>query len=151
MERAERKGSALRRLLRSADRFSEAAIALGSLLVNTPSSSVSASLCSVTTCDHRRPPPRRTTRALLPRLLAFRALTPRRFDAVAFLAMGHPHRTDYPAPRFNAPGSRRFLMTKLAAARLAPAAREVGEWRAMKAQSSARAEPRPAATEPALL
>jgi hypothetical protein len=69
----------LRRLLLSADRFSDAAIALGSLLVNTPLSSVSASLCSVTACDQRRP-------------------APRRFDAVAFLAtarrlgMGHSPR-----------------------------------------------------------
>src|SRR5262245_62972481 len=101
MARAERNASALRRLLRSADRFSDAAIALGSRLVNTPLSSVSASLCSVTACDQRR--------ALLPRSLTLRALPPRRFVAVAFLAMGDPHRDRLPCARFNAPGFRRFL------------------------------------------
>src|SRR5262245_297396 len=89
MESAERNGSALRPLLRSADRFSEAAIALGSLLVNTPLSSVSASLCSVTACDQRRPPPR--------------------FDAVAFLAMVAASGWNPPRAGLNAPSNRRFL------------------------------------------
>jgi len=43
----------LRRLLRSAERFSDAAMALGLPLVKTPRSSVSASLFSVTFCDQR--------------------------------------------------------------------------------------------------
>jgi hypothetical protein len=38
----------LRRLLRSADRFNDAAIRLGSREVNTPLSKSSASLCLVT-------------------------------------------------------------------------------------------------------
>src|SRR3972149_2462701 len=50
---AERKGSALRRLLSSADRLSEAAISFGSLSVNTPVSRSSARECSVTACDQR--------------------------------------------------------------------------------------------------
>src|SRR5262245_16348792 len=121
MESAERKGSALRRLLRSADRFSEAAIALGSRLVNTPSSSVSASLCSVTACDQRR--------ALLPRLLAFRALPLRRVDAVVFLAMGDPHRDRLPPHEGSTcPDLAGSSLPQLATARLAPSAREVGEW-----------------------
>src|SRR5262245_40442658 len=121
MESAERKGSALRRLLRSADRFSEAAIALGSRLVNTPSSSVSASLCSVTACDQRR--------ALLPRLLAFRALPPRRFDAVVFRAMGHPHRDRLPPHHGSThPDLGGSSITRRGPTRLAPSAREVGEW-----------------------
>src|SRR5436190_9760474 len=55
MERAERNGSALRRLLLTAERFSDAAIRLGSRRVKTPLSSVSTSLRSVTLCDQRRP------------------------------------------------------------------------------------------------
>jgi hypothetical protein len=49
---ADRNGSALRRVLCSAERLSESAIALGSLFVKTPSSRSSASLCSITSCDH---------------------------------------------------------------------------------------------------
>src|SRR6185369_8394216 len=52
---AERNGAALRRLLRSADRFKDAAMRLGSRDANTPWSRVNASLCSVTWRDHRRP------------------------------------------------------------------------------------------------
>ena len=43
----------LRRLLRSAERFSERAMLRGSLRENTPRSSVSASLVCVTRCDQR--------------------------------------------------------------------------------------------------
>ena len=50
---AERNGSALRRPLRSADRFSERAIARGSFKENTPLSRSRASLVSVTRCDQR--------------------------------------------------------------------------------------------------
>src|SRR5262249_53699221 len=55
MESAERKGLLFRRLLLSADRFKDAAIRLGSRDVKTPLSRVSASLCSVTCRDQRRP------------------------------------------------------------------------------------------------
>src|SRR3954454_14247679 len=67
MERAERNGSALRRFLLAAERFSEAAMRLGSRRVKTPLSSVSSSLRSVTLCDQRRP-------ALLARLCLGAAL-----------------------------------------------------------------------------
>jgi hypothetical protein len=50
---AERKGDDFRCVLRSADRLSESAICLG-VRVKTPSSSSSAWLCSVTSCDQRR-------------------------------------------------------------------------------------------------
>src|SRR3979490_2646446 len=90
MESAERNGSALRRLLRSAERFNEAAIRLGSLEVKTPPSRVSASLCSVTSCDQRRG---RLAVVVRPdglgfrrRLVDLRAPLPR-LDATAFLAM----------------------------------------------------------------
>src|SRR3990170_8240526 len=53
MDMAERKGSAFRRVLSSADRLSEAAISFGSLSVNTPVSRSSAAECSVTACDQR--------------------------------------------------------------------------------------------------
>jgi hypothetical protein len=43
----------LRRLLRSAERFSERAMLRGSSRANTPLSSVSASLVCVTRCDQR--------------------------------------------------------------------------------------------------
>lgn len=89
MESAERNGSALRRLLRSAERFNEAAIRLGSLDVNTPPSRVSASLCSVTARDQRRRGlvVRRDAPGLLRRLVDLRVARPRRLDAAAFLAM----------------------------------------------------------------
>jgi hypothetical protein len=91
MESAERNGSAWRRLLRSAERFNEAAIRLGSLEVNTPPSRVSASLCSVTARDQRRRGlavvVRRDAPGLLRRLVDLRAAPPRRLDAAAFLAM----------------------------------------------------------------
>lgn len=51
---AERNGSALRRVLRSADRFNESAIAFGSLFVKTPGSRSSALLYCVTLADHFR-------------------------------------------------------------------------------------------------
>jgi hypothetical protein len=49
---AERNGSALRRLLRSAERLSERAMAFGSLLLKTPCCRSSASLRSITLADH---------------------------------------------------------------------------------------------------
>jgi hypothetical protein len=49
---AERNGSALRRVLCSAERLSERAMAFGSLFVKTPCSRSSASLRSITLCDH---------------------------------------------------------------------------------------------------
>src|SRR5690606_5543409 len=54
---AERNGPALRRRLASAERLSEAAIAFGSLRVKTSCSRSSASLLSVTCCDHFFVPP----------------------------------------------------------------------------------------------
>lgn len=48
---AERNGSAFRRLLRSAERLSERAMAFVSLLVKTPCSRSSASLRSITSAD----------------------------------------------------------------------------------------------------
>ena len=85
MESAERNGSELRRLLRSAERFNEAAIRLGSFEVKTPPLSVSASLCSVTSRDQRR---RLVVAArFLPRMLDLRLGRARRLDAAAFLAM----------------------------------------------------------------
>jgi hypothetical protein len=97
MDIAERYGSDLRRLLLTADRLSDAAIRLGFCWLKTPFSSVSASLCSVTWRDHRRP---------LRRLAVFRRgldrrLRPLRFgelrdrlaaflDAPACLAMAPP-------------------------------------------------------------
>src|ERR1700754_1752222 len=90
MESAERNGSDLRRLLRSAERFNEAAIRLGSLDVNTPSSSVSASLCSVTSCDQRRRGLADLVGRGEPRFLrpvGDLLLRPRRLEATAFLAM----------------------------------------------------------------
>jgi hypothetical protein len=47
-------GLALRRVLRSAERFSDLAILSGSLYVKTPFWRSSALLRSVTRCDHRR-------------------------------------------------------------------------------------------------
>jgi hypothetical protein len=86
MESAERNGSDLRRRLRSADRFNDAAIRLGSFEVKTPRSRVSASLRSVTCRDQRRPPVRR--RALeWRRLAALRARRRRLTDAVLVLAI----------------------------------------------------------------
>src|SRR5260370_38764009 len=89
MESAERKGRPLRRLLLSADRFKDAAIRLGSRDVKTPFSRVSASLCSVTWRDQRRPvrrpdgllcrPPRRLRPALV-------------FDAALLSAIAPPWR-----------------------------------------------------------
>jgi hypothetical protein len=90
MESAERNGSDLRRLLRSAERFNEAAIRLGSLKVKTPPWSVSASLCSVTSCDQRRRLAvvgRREEPGFLRRMFVLRAGPARRLDAAAFLAM----------------------------------------------------------------
>src|SRR6185436_6222072 len=90
MESAERNGSDLRRLLRSAERFNEAAIRLGSFEVKTPPSSVSASLCSVTSCDQRRRPAVAAGRdepGFLRRMLDLRARRTRRLDAAAFPAM----------------------------------------------------------------
>ena len=49
---AERNGSALRRLLRSAERLSERAMAFGSVFVKTPRCKSSASLVSITLWDH---------------------------------------------------------------------------------------------------
>src|SRR4029079_15035414 len=89
MERAERNGSDLRRLLRCAERFNEAAMRLGSLKVKTPGSSVSASLCSVTSCDQRRRRVvgRRTEAGFRRRLIGLRAALLCRLDAAALFAM----------------------------------------------------------------
>src|SRR6516162_2517516 len=54
MESADRNGSALRRLLRMADRFKDAAILLGSRCLKTPCSSLSALLVCVTREDQYR-------------------------------------------------------------------------------------------------
>jgi hypothetical protein len=51
MDIAERNGSALRRLLRSAERLRERAMAFGSLFVKTPPSKSSASLRCITFAD----------------------------------------------------------------------------------------------------
>src|SRR6516165_6984494 len=97
MESAERKGLLFRRLLLSADRFKDAAIRLGSRELKTPLSRVSASLCSVTCRDQRRPfraaPLRRAPWRLRPAL---------RRDAVVFLAITPPHAHE-PSLRLNAP------------------------------------------------
>jgi hypothetical protein len=53
MDMAERYGSDLRRLLASAERLSESAIARGLRLVKTPLSRSSASLVCITRLDHR--------------------------------------------------------------------------------------------------
>jgi hypothetical protein len=93
MDSAERKGSDLRRLLRSADRFNDAAIRLGSRKVNTPRSSVSASLCSVTRRDQRppsrvlAPAVRREGPVFLPRLAGLRL--ERRLGGFVVPAMTH--------------------------------------------------------------
>src|SRR5262249_59192098 len=71
---AERYGSDLRLLLRSAERLREAAMRFGSLSVKTPRSRSSASLFWVTRCDQRRPV------AALARL----PLDRRAFDRVVF-------------------------------------------------------------------
>src|SRR5215469_12528661 len=91
MESAERKGLLFRRALLSADRFNDAAIRLGSRDVKTPLSRLSASLCSVTFRDHRRPfrdaPLRRAPWRLRPALL---------LEAVVFLAIAPPRVNDHP-------------------------------------------------------
>src|SRR5215831_2631912 len=91
MESAERKGLLFRRLLLSADRFKDAAIRLGSRELKTPFSRVSASLCSVTCRDQRRPfraaPLRRAPWRLRPALL---------LDAAVFLAIAPPRANHYP-------------------------------------------------------
>jgi hypothetical protein len=56
IDSAERYGLVLRRLLRSAERLSDAAICFGSRKVNTPPLRSSASLVSVTRFDQRRTP-----------------------------------------------------------------------------------------------
>ena len=75
MEIAERYGVDLRRRLFSADLFKEAAIARGLRSLKTESSSVSASLLSVTCCDHFLIGLELRAGAL--RALAFRALAVR--------------------------------------------------------------------------
>lgn len=54
IDMAERNGLDLRDWLVSAERLSERAICLGARNVNTPGSSISAALSSVTRCDQRR-------------------------------------------------------------------------------------------------
>ena len=76
MDIAERYGLDLRRWLRSAERFSDLAIAVG-LWVKTLSCRVIASLLSVTRADHLRP---------VLRCVVFRAGLRRVFDAVLRLA-----------------------------------------------------------------
>src|SRR5262249_9437672 len=106
MESAERKGLLFRRELLSADRFKDAAIRLGSREVKTPLSRVSASLCSVTCRDQRRPfrarPLRRAPWRLRPAPL---------LDAVVFLAIAPRVVTMLPlaAYRAAAPHVRRRL------------------------------------------
>src|SRR5262245_23271469 len=90
MDSAERKGLALRRLLLSAERFKEAAIRLGSRNVKTPLSRVSASLCSVTWRDQRRPLPARRDEAPCRRPRPLRPAL--RLDAIDFLAIASPCR-----------------------------------------------------------
>src|SRR5215510_7229540 len=91
MDSAERNALVLRRRLFSADRFKDAAIRLGSRDVKTPLSRVSASLCSVTCRDQRRPfraaPLRRAPWRLRPALL---------LDAAVFLAIAPPRANHYP-------------------------------------------------------
>src|SRR5499427_3622076 len=88
MESAERKGLLFRRELLSADRFKDAAIRLGSRDVKTPLSRFSASLCSVTCRDQRRPfravPAPERLRPVLRR------------DAAVFLAIAPPRANDHP-------------------------------------------------------
>jgi hypothetical protein len=79
----------LRRLLRSADRFNDAAMRLGSRNVNTPWSRVSASLCSVTRADQRLPP-RRPVFAGRRELRRALDLAVRFFDEVDFFATASP-------------------------------------------------------------
>src|SRR5215510_10659729 len=89
IDSAERKGLPLRRLIFSADRFKDAAIRLGSRDVKTPFSRVSASLCSVTWRDQRRPVRRRRA-ALCPRPRRLRpALV---FDAARLFFIAPPWR-----------------------------------------------------------
>src|SRR6516225_3216122 len=88
MESAERKGLLFRRELLSADRFKDAAIRSGSRNVKTPLSRLSASLCSVTCCDQRRP-----FRAVPGRWRLRAALL---LDAAVFLAIAPPRANGYP-------------------------------------------------------
>src|SRR5258707_3395007 len=91
MESAERNGLLFRRELLAADRFKDAAIRLGSRDVKTPLSRLSASLCSVTCRDQRRPfravPLRRGPWRLRPALL---------LDAAVFLTIAPPRANGYP-------------------------------------------------------
>src|SRR5262249_28721947 len=64
IDMAERKGSVLRLLLRSAERFNDSATARGLVLLKTPSSRSSALLVAVTRPDQSRPPPASPLRAL---------------------------------------------------------------------------------------
>src|SRR5215831_18503844 len=101
MESAERKGLLFRRELRSADRFKDAAIRLGSREANTPLSRVSASLCSVTWRDHRRLVRERAERIdllLRPRSAAVRPRLLRPFDEVAFRAITAAGWIRHPVP-----------------------------------------------------
>lgn len=95
MESAERKGLPFRRLLLSADRFKDAAIRLGSRDVKTPLLRVSASLCSVTWRDQRRPV--RAARRDEPLCRRLRRLRPTLLlDAAVFLAIAPPRRKSLP-------------------------------------------------------
>src|SRR5258708_30739392 len=93
MESAERNGLLFRRELLSADRFKDTAIRLGSRDVKTPLSRLSASLCSITCRDQRRPfravPLRRGPSRLRPALL---------LHAAVFLTIAPPPATRYPCP-----------------------------------------------------
>src|SRR6266446_4753627 len=106
MESAERKGLLFRRRLLSADRFNDAAIRLGSRNVKTPLSRVSASLCSVTCCDQRRPVP--AARRDEPRCRGLRHLRPAfLLEAAVFLTIAPPRRKRL-SSRLNAPANPLF-------------------------------------------
>src|SRR5215813_1591133 len=99
MERAERKGLALRRRLASAERLSDKAIARGLPRVKTPRSRSSASLSRVTRWDHRlvlRAAPCRRPSALvraLLRMLLFRAFS----NLLAMAVLRSPPAANTPA------------------------------------------------------
>src|SRR5262245_9921643 len=149
MESAERNGLLFRRELLSADRFKDAAIRSGSRNVKTPLARLSASLCSVTCRDQRRPfravPLRRGPWRLRPALL---------LDPAVFLAIAPPRANGYPCAltrrRKSCSGDLRRPPAALSKA-VAPGNPRPGRRTPMKAQSSARASDAAAANEPVVL